>query len=509
MTKGNKIYETKLVEFKEMVRKIEYLKYTLNSLVYWDKITNMPEKGIGYRSEVMSYLGGELYKLFSDKKLRTYVNYFEGKKENEKYVDSMIKRIKRNYSYVSSIPAKEYTQYITLIAKAEGEWEKAKTQKDFNIFAPHLEKIVEAFKSFAECWGYDENPYDALMGYYEDGATVGQIDRMATELRDFVIDLLGKIKTDGKNIEDSLFNKDINISKATQKELSEKLLEEIGFDFSAGRFDEGIHPTTLANSPNDVRIITAYNEKDIKVGIFNTLHEGGKGLYEQDIDKNLMGTMLAEVSSFGVEEAEARLYENIIGRSHGFWKHFYAQLQETCPEMKAIPMEKFYKSINKVQPSLIRNDADELTYILHIIIRYEVEKDLINNKIQVADLPAIWNKKYKEYLGVEPKSDDEGVLQDIHWAAGYFGFFPSYFMANIISAQFMASIEDQVGSIEELLVNGKLDIIHKWLSENVHSHGAIYSPTELIEKVTGEQLDSKYYINYLRNKYFEVYELNN
>ncbi len=269
-----------------------------------------------------------------------------------------------------------------------------------------------------------------------------------------------------------------------------------------------MHPTTLANSPDDVRIITSYSEKDIRVGIFNTLHEGGKGLYEQDIDKRLMGTMLAEVSSFGVEEAEARLYENIIGRSHGFWKYFYGQLQQQCPEMDGVSIEEFYKSINKVEPSLIRNDADELTYILHIIIRYEIENDLINNRIKVEDLPEIWNEKYKEYLGVEPESDDEGVLQDIHWAAGYFGFFPSYFMANLISAQFMATIEEEVGSIDKLLEDGRLDIIHKWVSENVHSYGAIYSPTELVEKATGKPLESKYYINYLRNKYFEVYKLN-
>lgn len=507
MAKG-KIYETKLSDFKDMVKRIEYLKYTLNSLVYWDKITNMPEKGLEYRSEVMSYLGGELYNRFSDKKLRTYVNYFEGRKDNEKYVDSMIKRIKRNYSYVSSIPPKEYTQYITLIATAEGQWEKAKKEKDFKIFAPYLEKIVETFKSFAEYWGYDENPYDALMGYYEDGVTVSQMDTLAKELRGFVIELLSKIKAENKQIDDSFFNKGINVSKDNQRRLSESLLKSIGFDFSAGRFDEGMHPTTLANSPDDVRIITSYSEKDIRVGIFNTLHEGGKGLYEQDIDKRLMGTMLAEVSSFGVEEAEARLYENIIGRSHGFWKCFYGQIQKQCPEMDGVSIEEFYKSINKVEPSLIRNDADELTYILHIIIRYEIENDLINNKIKVEDLPEIWNGKYKEYLGVEPESDDEGVLQDIHWAAGYFGFFPSYFMANLISAQFMATIEEEVGSIDKLLEDGRLDIIHKWVSENVHSYGAIYSPTELVEKATGKPLESKYYINYLRNKYFEVYKLN-
>lgn len=506
MAKTNKIYDTKLMELKELVRKIEYLKYTLNSLVYWDKITNMPEKGLEYRSQVMAYLSGELYKLFSDKKLRSCVSYFEGRKDNEKYVDSMVKRIKRNYSYVSSIPVKEYTQYITLIANAERQWEEAKRAKDFNKFAPYLEKIVDSFKAFAEYWGYEENPYDALISYYEEGVTVKQIDSLAEELKLFVIELLSKIKGSGIYIEDNFF--DIYIEKEQQKRLSEELLKNIGFDFSAGRLDEGMHPTTLASSPNDVRIITTYNDNDIRVGLFNTLHEGGKGIYEQTINSDLMGTMLAEVSSFGLEEGQARIYENIIGRSKGFWTSFYKTLQEICPQMSELSEDKFFKGINKVQPSLIRNDADELTYILHIIIRYEIEKDLINNKIKVSELPRVWNDKYKEYLGVEPKGDDEGVLQDIHWAAGYFGYFPSYFLANLTSAQFVAAMERQIGSVNELLSEGKLDLIHKWMADNVHSHGAIYSPTELIEKATGEKLESKYFVNYLQNKYFEVYQLN-
>lgn len=506
MAKTNKIYEAKLMEFKELVKKIEYLKYTLNSLVYWDKITNMPEKGLKYRSQVMAYLSGELYKLFSDKKLRSCVTYFEGRKDNEKYVDSMVKRVKRNYSYVSSIPVKEYTEYITLIANAERQWEEAKKAKDFNKFAPYLEKIIESFKAFAEYWGYEENPYDALIGYYEEGVTVKQMDSLAEELKAFVIEILNRIKEKESYIEDKLF--DVNIDKEQQKRLSEELLKVIGFDFSAGRLDEGMHPTTLASSPKDVRIITSYNDKDIRVGIFNTLHEGGKGIYEQTINSDLMGTLLAEVSSFGLEEGQARIYENIIGRSKGFWSFFYEKFQEICPQISELSEEKFLRVVNKVQPSLIRNDADELTYILHIIIRYEIEKDLINGKINVANLPRIWNEKYKEYLGVEPKTDDEGVLQDIHWAAGYFGYFPSYFLANLTSAQFVAAMEREVGSVGELLGKGKLQVIHKWLADNVHCHGAIYSPTELIEKATGEKLESKYFVNYLRNKYFEVYKLN-
>lgn len=506
MIQKSRTYLEKLNEFKEMVRRIEYLKYTLNSLIYWDKLTNMPEKGLGYRSEVMSYLGGELYRAFSDKKLRGLVSYFEGRKENDDYVDAMVARVKRNYSSVSSIPVKEYTEYITLIANAEEQWKKAKVQKDFKVFQPYMEKIVDNFKRFSKYWGYNENPYDAVMSYYELDVTVSQIDNVAHELKEFIIPLLESIKNvQGDTKEDHIIIP--AISKEQQLELTRELLKTIGFDFAAGRVDEGIHPTTLASSPNDVRIITTIKEEDIRVGIFNTLHEGGKGIYEQDIDASLLGTMLAEVSSFGLEEGEARLYENIIGRSLGFWKHFYPELQRICPDFKAISLEKFYRGINQVKPSLIRNDADELTYLLHIIIRYELEKALINDEIQVKDIPKIWREKYKAYLGVEPEKDDEGCLQDIHWASGYFGFFPSYILANLSAAQFVAAMEKETGSIEELLQEGKLDVIHSWLAENVHRHGAVYAPRELIKKATGEPLELKYYVNYLQKKYFEVYGL--
>lgn len=502
----SKMYLDKLQEFKEMVRRIEYLKYTLNSLVYWDKITNMPEKGIGYRSEVMSYLGGELYRAFSDKKLRGLVSYFEGRKENDQYVDAMVGRVKRNYSSVASIPVKEYTEYISLIANAEEQWKKAKEKKDFKIFQPYMEKIVDTFKKFSKYWGYDENPYDAIIEYYEPGVTVSQIDTMAEELKNFIIDLLEMIRNADGEIEEA--RKSIVVSKEQQMELTRALLKSIGFDFASGRVDEGIHPTTLASSPNDVRIITSFKGEDILVGIFNTLHEGGKGLYEQDIDENLLGTMLAEVASFGLEEGEARIYENIIGRSLGFWKYFYPQLQTICPEYKDIGVEEFYKGLNQVKPSLIRNDADELTYLLHIIIRYEIEKDLINNEIKVKDIPKVWREKYKAYLGIEPENDEEGCLQDIHWASGYFGFFPSYFLANLSAAQFVAAMEKELGAIDELLEAGKLDSIHGWLAENVHKHGAVYTFGELIEKATGEELQLNHYINYLQKKYFEVYKLN-
>ncbi|WP_324825335.1 carboxypeptidase M32 [Sinanaerobacter sp. ZZT-01] len=506
VNKQTEKYSKMLSEFKETVRNIEYLKYTLNSLIYWDKITNMPINGIEYRSQVMGYLGDELYRLLSSKQLKRCLNYFDGNKKNDDIVNGMVARIKRNHYYVEKIPKDEYREYISLIANAEQVWEKAKAKNDFKLFQPYLEKIVEKFKSFAEYWGYEENAYDALLGYYEEGVTVNEIDKMSSDLRDFIIELLNQIRQKEDYLEqDSDFI--IGLETGKQKELSEWVLTEIGFNFDSGRLDEGAHPTTLACSPDDVRIVTAYNETDIRTGIFNALHEGGKGLYEQDIDKKLLGTLLAEVASFGVEESIGRFYENVLGRSKAFSTKLYDKLRELSAEVNIFDAESFYKYLNHVRPSLIRIDADELTYMLHIIIRYEIEKDLIHEKITVAELPEVWNQKYREYLGIEPDNDREGVLQDIHWAAGYFGFFPSYFLANLVAAQLAAMMEKEIGSIEELISQGCLECIHDWLAENVHKKGAVYSTSELIKKITGGAMSSEYYMEYLKKKYDKVYHL--
>lgn len=498
-------YNKRLEDLREYLKKVEYLKYTLNSLVYWDKITQMPEKGIGYRSEVMAFLGEELYKLFSSDELHSYMDYFENNENNSNIVNSMVRRIKRNYIYVNKIPKDEYREYIILIANAEQAWDRAKKESDFSIFSPYLEKIVKHFRNFAEYWGYEDDPYDALIGYYEEGVTVKKINNMIAELRDFIIGLLSKIEKGENEIKEDYFYGEFSFDK--QRDISEDILKIIGFDFKAGRLDVSTHPTTLASSPDDVRVVTSFSRNDIRSGIFNALHEGGKGLYEQDISKDLLGLLLAEVASMGLEEAEARFYENIVGRSKGFWEFYYPRLKKYIPSFKNVTAEEFYKGINKCKPTLIRIDADELTYVLHIIIRYEIEQELISGKTEVKNLPEVWNSKYQEYLGITPDTDADGVLQDIHWAAGYFGFFPSYVLSNLYAAQFLNAMNKQIGDIDEKLRNGEFESIHTWLKQNVHQHGAVYTPGELVLKVSGEKLKPDYYINYLRKKYSEVYNI--
>ena len=271
--------------------------------------------------------------------------------------------------------------------------------------------------------------------------------------------------------------------------------------------DVSTHPFTINFGNKDVRITTHYLENEFRSALFSCIHEGGHAIYEQNIADDLEGTMLGTGTSMGVHESQSRYYENILGRSREFWTYFYPEAIKRFPQFEGVSFEEFYKAINIVEPSLIRTESDELTYSLHVIIRYEIEKELINGNIKVEDLPQIWNAKYKEYLGVEPKNDAEGVLQDMHWSGGSFGYFPSYALGNLYGAQFLGKMLKEMPDYNKNISEGNLDEIRLWLKENIHKYGSVYKPAELIKKVTGEELTAKYFIEYLNNKYNKVYEL--
>ena len=499
--------QAKLAELRSIIEKIEYLKYTTNSLIYWDKITYMPKSAIGYRSKVMSFLAGEQYKLLADSEFQRLVQYFDHNRHNDFITNAMIRKLTASAENIRKIPEHEYQQYIELIAVSEQIWTEAKEKHAFDVFQPYLKKIFETFRQFAEYWGYQNNPYDALLEYYVEGLTVDTMDAMVSEIKPVLITLLNLIaekKQEGEVPKPIQLG---SVSKERQQAVWTMILEKIGFCFDSGRIDIGSHPTILASSPDDVRVVNTFSEHELWGGIFNILHCGGRGLYQQSISKQLLGTLLAEVPSFAMEEAIGRLYENIIGRSKGFWQFIYEPLTEIVPELKAYTPQEIYEAVNDAYPSLIRLEADELTYLLHIMIRYELEKEIIGGTLNVDDLPEAWKRKYEESLGIVPQNDAEGVLQDIHWAAGYVGYFPSYFFANIAAAQLWASMNEQIGDINERMAGGRFEEIHNWLSQNIYRHGSLYSSHELIERACGRPLASSDYIAYLRNKFSEVYRL--
>ncbi|MDP4146475.1 MAG: carboxypeptidase M32 [Bacillota bacterium] len=498
-------FEVKLQEFKDYLRNIENLNSTI-ALLEWDSMVNLPSKGVPFRSEVLGYLSGESYKLTTSDKMKEFIDFFNGKDNLDDITRAMVEKSKKEYDMTQKIPADEYREYTIAASNSGAAWEEAKDKSDFSIFEPHLKKIVDYKKKFIEYWGYSGDKYDTLLDFYEPGITVKDLDIVFGELKTAIMEILNKINASEYKPKTDFFKG--SFSKNLQEDFIKLILTKMEYDFNErGRIDESTHPFTTNFGNKDVRITTHYYENEFRSALFSCIHEGGHAIYEQDIPDELRGTTLAEGTSMGLHESQSRFYENMIGKSKEFWHYFYPEAQKRFPQLKDISFEEFYKGLNYVEPSLIRIEADELTYSIHIIIRYEIEKALINDEIDVGDLPKVWSAKYKEYLGVEPKNDSEGVLQDMHWSDGSFGYFPSYALGNLYGAQFLNKMLKDVPDLYAQIQKGNLSIVHQWLSDNIHRYGAVYKPSELIKRVTGEKLEAKYFIDYLNRKFKEVYNL--
>lgn len=496
--------DKKLKEFKEYMTKIEYLN-SATSVLSWDMMVYIPRKGKSYRSEVLGYLSSESYKLQTSDEMKAFIDYFISQEILDDVTKAMVLNAKKNYDQTKKIPEDKYREYVILASNSFSYWEEARAKSDYSIFKPYLEKIINFNKEFLEYWGYEGNKYNTLLDHYEPGITVEKLDKVFGELREAILGILRKIQNSNVKINANFFNK--HFTKEEQEAFGVFVAKKLGYDFEAGRIDVSTHPFTTTFDNKDVRITTRYDENEFRGALFSTIHESGHAIYEQNIPDTLKGTGLATGVSMGIHESQSRYYENILGRSKEFWKYFYKEAKNSFKQFQDVSMDEFYKAINIVEPSLIRTEADELTYSLHVIIRYEIEKELINGIITVNELPQIWNAKYKEYLGVEPKNDAEGVLQDMHWSDGSFGYFPSYALGNLYGAQFLSKMIKDIPDYYDLVEHGEFNKIHEWLKENIHKHGSVYKPSEIIKKVTGEELSAKYFIDYLNKKYSDLYNL--
>lgn len=498
-------FEGKLRQFKDYLTNIEYLS-SANSVLYWDMRVGIPKKAIPYRGEVLGYLSGEAYKLQTSDKMKEFINYFISQENLDDVTEAMVYNAKKNYDQTKKIPEDKYKEYVILTSNSEAAWEEARAKNNFNLFKPFLEKVIKFNEEFLEYWGYEGNKYNTLLDFYEPGITVERLDKVFGDLREAIVCLLNKIKESNIKPNTEFFYK--HFTKQEQEEFSIFVLKKLGYDFEAGRIDVSTHPFTINFNNKDVRITTRYDENEFRGALFSSIHEGGHAIYEQDIPDDLRGTGLATGVSMGIHESQSRYYENILGRSREFWAYFYPEAQKRFKQFENVSLEDFYKAINVVETSLIRTEADELTYSLHVIIRYEIEKAIFNGEVTVEELPRLWNEKYKEYIGIEPKNDAEGILQDMHWSDGSFGYFPSYALGNLYGAQFLNKMLKDIPDYYSLIGKGEFEKIHEWLRENIHKHGAVYKPAELIKMVTGEELSAKYFIEYLNKKYAEIYDLN-
>ncbi|MEH7272753.1 carboxypeptidase M32 [Neobacillus vireti] len=491
-------------KFLEYVKKMSAYNEALG-LIFWDLRTGAPKQGIDQRSEVIGVLSSEVFKMSTSEEMAAYIAILY-KNNLPETTRKILEECKKEYERNKKIPAEEYKEYVILQSKAETVWEEAKDKSDFEMFKPYLEKLVETTNRFVDYWGYEGNRYDVLLDLYEPGITVEVLDNVFGDLRDKIVPLVKQIaESPNKPKTEFLFE---TFKKEKQRAFSLDILEKMGYNFNAGRLDETVHPFATGLNPGDVRVTTNYDEQDFRTAVFGTIHEGGHALYEQNISKELIGTPLCTGTSMGIHESQSLFYENMVGRSFSFWKNNYELLKKySTGQFDQVAIEDFYRAINESKPSLIRIEADELTYPLHIIIRYEIEKGLFNGEIKVKDLPEVWNKLYQEYLGITPKNDASGVLQDVHWAGGSFGYFPSYALGYMYAAQFKKKMLEDLPNFDQLLEEGNLLPIKEWLTKNVHQYGKLKKPLEILKDITGEGLNAQYLVDYLYDKYGKVYQL--
>lgn len=479
------------------------------SLLYWDLRTGAPKKGVDLRSETIGTLSAEEFALATSDSFGDLLAELEAKKEAlDPVLRRSVEESRKEYDLSKKIPPEKFKEFVVLQAKAESVWEEAKEAADFSLFQPYLEKLVAMTKEMIGYWGEKNgSPYNTLLDQYEPGMTTEVLDEVFGALRSRIVELVRKISESADKPETAfLFGR---FPKEAQRDFSYRLLGQLGYDFEAGRLDETVHPFMTNINRQDIRVTTKYDEQDFRSAVFGTIHEAGHALYEQNLGAELAGMPVETGASMGIHESQSLFFENFIGRSDAFWKKNYRLLQETAPALFAdVPQKDYLRAINEAKPSLIRIEADELTYALHIMVRYELEKGLFNGDLEVKDLPQLWNDKYEEYLGIRPANDAEGVLQDVHWAGGSFGYFPSYALGYIYAAQFKNAMLQDLPNFEDLLEQGNIGPIREWLTEHIHRHGAMKKPLEILRDATGEGLNAEHLASYLEQKYTKIYQLN-
>ena len=493
-------------KFRELVKKKNRIFANLE-LIQWDLETKTPIKSKPYLAELVGELSMQEYDLFTSDEFVNLVETLNKEKNNlseieKKEIELSMEEIEKK----KKIPADEYEAYAKLTSINQGIWEEAKAKNDFSIVKDNLEKIFNYNKKFAEYRRKDEkNLYDVLLNDYEKGMDTEKLDIFFSELKKEIVPFLKKIQEKKKSLkeEDKL---NVPVDEDIQMKFAKYLAAYVGFDFEKGLVETSEHPFTLNLNKNDVRL-TTNNKRNMPFStVFSIIHEAGHGIYEQQTADNLIDTLLGSGGSMGLHESQSRFMENIVGRNRAFWKPLYKKAMGFYPFLKDIDFEEFIKQINKIEPELIRTEADELTYSLHIMIRYEIEKMIFADEVSIDDLPKIWNQKMIEYLGIEPKNNSEGLMQDVHWYCGLIGYFPSYAIGNAYASQIYNTMKKDF-DIEKALENQELNKITDWLGEKIHKYGKLKDTPEIIKEVTGEELNPKYYIDYLKEKYSKIYEI--
>ncbi len=474
-------------------------------LFEWDNETLAPKEAGPYTSRMIGAISGEYYGVITDKEFKHLIEECKKDKRLSETEAAIVREAGEELEKLDCIPAEEYREFAQLCSESTRVWAKARKEKDFDAFVPTLKKVLDYQKRFASYRAKEgQKLYNVMLDTYEKGFDMETLDKFFAVLKEQLVPFLKKLMDSGVSIDDSFLTGDYPEEK--QEEIGKYLAEYVGFDFNKGVMAVSAHPFTTNLHNHDVRITTAYNNH-VDDSIFSVIHESGHGIYEMGIPDELTQTLVGQGTSMGMHESQSRFFENIIGRSQAFWKPVYPKLQEVFPgQLGDVSLEQFVKGINKVTPSLIRTQADEMTYSLHVLIRYEIEKMLVEEDLDVEKLPEVWADKYEEYLGVRPKDVAEGVLQDIHWSQGSFGYFPSYALGSAFGAQLYTYMKKHM-NFEGLLETGKagIRVIREFLRENIHQYGKLKTSRQILKDATGEDFNPQYYVDYLVEKYSNVY----
>ncbi len=476
-----------------------------SAVLEWDQETYLPDGGAEARSTQLAGLAGLAHEKIVSKEFRAALKTASRRRGLTPRDRAMIREARREHLRAARIPE----PLVRELARAESRgilaWRRSYRNDVWRTFSGNLAELVRLKMRVADCVGFAKVPYDAHLDVFEPGATVAILDPILGELKEATVPLVRAIARSKKKPNSKILRG--KFPHDAQMEFGRWIVEQMGFDFSRGRIDLTTHPFCTSFDPGDVRLTTRVDEHDLRDCLFGLIHEAGHGLYEQGIDPKIVRTPIGRAVSLGIHESQSRLWENVVGRSREFWSRYLPALKRRFPSLARVRLDEFHFAVNEVVPSFIRTEADEVTYNLHVVLRYEIEKDLFSGKIETGDLPGIWNAKMKSLLGITPPTHSKGVLQDVHWSSGLFGYFPTYSLGNLYGAQLWQQARKDIRGIDAKIARGNLIPLREWLRKNVHAPGCMYHAGELLERVTGQTLQVAPFARAMRKKYGELYDL--
>lgn len=490
------------IEYVFLLQKAADL-HSASAVLEWDQETYMPPKGAEARGRQLATLASQAHDILTSDRLERILKELNHRDDLDDRQKANVRLSLKDYNKNKKLPS----TFVEAMSKQTSEcfnaWIAARKNKNYSIFAPSLKKMIALKQEQAKLYGYTGHPYDALLDDYEPGATVAMLDAVFAKVKTELPEILARIQA-AKQVSNDCFHR--HFPKQQQWDFSVDVLQQMGYDMEAGRQDYAEHPFTTSFSSNDVRITTRVDEHNYASLLWSTIHEGGHALYEQGLPEDQYGLPLGAAASLGIHESQSRLWENCVGRGLSMWRYCYPKLQQYFPEqLKDVTVDDFFKAMNRVEPSLIRTEADEVTYHFHVMIRYEIEKGLMEGTVDPETLPQVWNSMYEQYLGVTPPDDVKGILQDVHWSHGSFGYFPTYSLGSFYAAQFFMQAHKDIAGLDEQLAKGEMGQLLQWLRKHIHQYGRQYASEELCERVTGERLNTGYFMQYIADKHRMVY----